>query len=64
MLIHGRHDLSGPLGTAWDLAAAWPDARLVVVEDAGHKGSATMRREQLAALDAFAAPDGGSRGIC
>ncbi|TXL87302.1 prolyl aminopeptidase [Streptomyces sp. IB2014 016-6] len=64
VLIHGRHDLSGPLGTAWDLAAAWPDARLVVVEDAGHKGSATMRREQLAALDAFAAPDGGSRGTC
>ncbi|WP_405677401.1 prolyl aminopeptidase [Streptomyces sp. NBC_01511] len=58
VLIHGRYDLSGPLGTAWDLAAAWPDARLVVVEDAGHKGSATMRREVLAALDAFAAPGG------
>ncbi|MET4924019.1 prolyl aminopeptidase [Streptomyces sp. PSRA5] len=53
VLIHGRYDLAGPLGTAWELAAAWPGARLVVVEDAGHKGSATMRREQLAALDSF-----------
>lgn len=54
VLIHGRYDLAGPLGTAWELAAAWSGARLVVVEDAGHKGSATMRREVLAALDAFA----------
>lgn len=53
VLIHGRYDLAGPLGTAWELAAAWPGARLVVVEDAGHKGSATMRREELAALDGF-----------
>lgn len=61
VLIHGSYDLAGPLGTARELAARWPDARLVVVEDAGHKGSATMRREQLAALDAFASGPGPGR---
>ncbi|GAA1182174.1 prolyl aminopeptidase [Streptomyces hebeiensis] len=60
VLIHGRFDLGGPLGTAWELARAWPEARLVVVEDAGHKGSDTQRREVRAALDAFAdRPHGG-----
>ncbi|MEW1723717.1 prolyl aminopeptidase [Streptomyces sp. NPDC093109] len=54
VLIHGRHDLGGPLGTAWELARAWPDARLTVVQDAGHKGSDTVRREIRAALDTFA----------
>ncbi|MEU3184533.1 prolyl aminopeptidase [Streptomyces sp. NPDC006923] len=54
VLIHGRFDLGSTLGTAWELARAWPDARLVVVEDAGHKGSDTERREVRAALDAFA----------
>ncbi|MFI5756201.1 prolyl aminopeptidase [Streptomyces sp. NPDC051569] len=54
VLVHGRFDLAGPLGTAWELAGVWPDARLVVVEDAGHQGSAAQRREVRAALDAFA----------
>ena len=54
MLIHGRFDLGGPLETAWELAQAWPDARLVVVEDSGHTGSDTMRKAILAALDGFA----------
>ena len=43
ILIHGRLDLSAPLLTAWQLARAWPDAKLVVVEDSGHTGSPTMR---------------------
>ncbi|MFJ4920986.1 prolyl aminopeptidase [Streptomyces sp. NPDC088725] len=54
VLIHGRFDLGGPLITAWELARAWPDARLVIAEDAGHKGSPTVRTEVLNALDAFA----------
>nr|WP_233518062.1 prolyl aminopeptidase [Streptomyces corynorhini] len=54
VLVHGRYDLGGPLGTAWELARAWPDARLIVVQDAGHKGSDTQRDEVRAALDAFA----------
>ncbi|MDP4507514.1 prolyl aminopeptidase [Nonomuraea turcica] len=54
VLIHGRLDLGGPVDTAWHLAQAWPDARLVVVDDSGHTGSETMRKEIFAALDAFA----------
>jgi proline iminopeptidase len=36
VLVHGRLDLGSPLATAWELACAWPDGELVVVEDAGH----------------------------
>lgn len=54
VLVHGRLDLSCPLDTAWELARAWPDAELVVVDDSGHQGSATMRDELLGALDKFA----------
>lgn len=39
MLIHGRLDLGSPLGTAWELAQVWPDARLVTVADSSHTGS-------------------------
>jgi proline iminopeptidase len=54
VLIHGRLDLGGPLETAWSLSRAWPDAELLVVEDAGHTGSLTSRARKRAALDAFA----------
>jgi proline iminopeptidase len=54
VLIHGRLDLGSPLGTAWELARAWPDARLVVVEDSGHTGGAGTRNEILAAIERFA----------
>ena len=54
VLIHGRLDLGSPLDTAWELARAWPDARLVIVENDGHTGGAETRNEILAALDRFA----------
>lgn len=54
VLIHGRLDLSCPLDTAWDLARAWPDARLIVLDDSGHQATASYREHVLAALDAFA----------
>ena len=54
VLIHGRLDLSSPLDTAWELASAWPDAKLVVLNDAGHQSSDSKREASLAALDAFA----------
>lgn len=37
-LVHGRLDLSGPADTAYELAQRWPDAELVIVDDAGHTG--------------------------
>ncbi|MFI2607460.1 prolyl aminopeptidase [Kitasatospora sp. NPDC018619] len=53
-LIHGRLDLGGPVDTAWQLAKAWPDARLTVVDEAGHTGSPRMRDAVLAAIGRFA----------
>ncbi|MEV6320257.1 prolyl aminopeptidase [Nocardia sp. NPDC051787] len=54
VLIHGRLDLSGPLYTAWQLAQAWPDAELQVIENSGHTGSPAMRTAILCAIDRFA----------
>jgi proline iminopeptidase len=54
VLIHGRLDMGSPLLTAWEVSRAWPDARLVVVDDSGHTGSETMNKEVLSALDGFA----------
>ena len=54
VLIHGRLDMGSPVGTAWELARAWPDARLVVVDDSGHTGSDKMRNAILDALNEFA----------
>jgi proline iminopeptidase len=53
VLVHGRHDLSCPLDTAWDLARAWPGARLVAVDDCGHKASPAMHAAVQAAIDQF-----------
>ncbi|APR75353.1 Proline iminopeptidase [Minicystis rosea] len=54
VLIHGRHDMSCPIQTAWELARAWPDAELVIIDDAGHKGSEAMSTALYDALDRFA----------
>ena len=42
VLIHGRNDLGGGACTPWELARAWPGAELIIIEDSGHTGSATM----------------------
>lgn len=42
VLIHGRLDLSAPLLNAWELAQAWPDAELKIIDDSGHTGSPAM----------------------
>ncbi|MFD7321447.1 hypothetical protein ACFV9D_10200 [Streptomyces sp. NPDC059875] len=54
VLIHGRQDMGGPLTTAWELARAWPDAELHVVERAGHLGGEETRALVLSALARFA----------
>ena len=38
VLIHGQFDHSAPIATARELADAWPDSELIVV-DAGHLAS-------------------------
>ncbi|WP_338320656.1 prolyl aminopeptidase, partial [Streptomyces lonarensis] len=54
VLVHGRHDMGGPPHTAWELCRGWPDARLTIVEDAGHLGNARSGGLVTAALDRFA----------
>ncbi|MEV5892814.1 prolyl aminopeptidase [Nonomuraea fuscirosea] len=54
VLIHGRLDMGGPPQTAWELAKAWPDAELIMVEDSGHTGSDTFRDAIFGAIDRFA----------
>jgi proline iminopeptidase len=55
VLVHGRQDMGGPLEPAWMLSKAWPDAELIVVEDAGHLSSTVTTGHVLDALDRFAA---------
>ncbi|MFC0548585.1 prolyl aminopeptidase [Kutzneria chonburiensis] len=38
-LTHGRLDLSCPVTTAYELAAAWPGADLFICDQSGHRGS-------------------------
>ena len=55
-LVHGRLDLAAPLVTAWELARAWPDAELVIVDKAGHTATGPGMGEALvAATNRFAA---------
>lgn len=35
-LVFGRYDLITPMGTAWTLKKAWPEAELIVIPDEGH----------------------------
>ena len=36
VIIHGRYDVVCPVKSAFDLHAAWPEAELKIVPDAGH----------------------------
>jgi proline iminopeptidase len=54
ILVHGRNDLGGPILTAWELARAWPDARLTVIEDSGHTGSESFSQAVVDATNEFA----------
>lgn len=53
VLIHGRYDVSGPLGVAWALHRAWPGSELVVLDDTGH-GGGSMTAAIITATDRFA----------
>jgi proline iminopeptidase len=36
VIVQGRYDVVCPVRSAWDLHRAWPEAKLVIVPDAGH----------------------------
>lgn len=52
VLIHGRHDISGPAITPWTLHKSWPGSRLEIVESEGHGGELEMELT-AAAIDEF-----------
>jgi proline iminopeptidase len=54
-LVHGRFDFQAPLENAYELSRAWPQAELVIVDEAGHVPTAGITRELVRATDRFAA---------
>ena len=53
-IVQGRYDMVCPACTAFELAAAWPAARLTVVPDAGHSAlEPGVRRALVAAVERF-----------
>jgi proline iminopeptidase len=47
IIVQGRYDMVCPIGSADELARAWPEARYVIVPDAGHSAMEPGIREQL-----------------
>ncbi len=55
VIVQGRYDAVCPIVSADELARAWPEARYVVVPDAGHSAfEPGIARELVAACDRFA----------
>ena len=53
-IVQGRYDMICPPETAYDLASAWPRARLTVVADAGHSAlEPGVRTALVAAVERF-----------
>ena len=38
-IVHGRYDMVCPLHNAWELARAWPRAKLAIIPGAGHSAA-------------------------
>ncbi|MEV4757350.1 prolyl aminopeptidase [Micromonospora sp. NPDC049559] len=56
VLVHGRLDVSSPPDSAWRLAQEWPEAELILVDEAGHGAGYPGQAEALLAATArFAA---------
>ena len=53
VIVQGRHDMGCPVQTAWELAKAWPGARLHIIEDAGHAGSDAAGQVVRDAIEEF-----------
>jgi proline iminopeptidase len=54
VIVQGSLDLGNLLGTPWSLVRAWPRCELVIIDDAGHGGSAAMTDALVTATDHFA----------
>ncbi len=56
VIVQGRYDVVCPARSAWDLHRAWPEAKLIVVPDAGHSMSEPGIRSALITETARMAP--------
>jgi proline iminopeptidase len=55
-IVQGRYDMICPASTAFELAAAWRNARLSIVPDAGHSAlESGIRRALVTAVERFRA---------
>lgn len=54
VLIHGRHDVSSPLESAWRLSRRWATSELRVLGDAGHGGGDPFVAAIVTAVAQFA----------
>ena len=55
VIVHGRNDRVTPVSEATDLHRLWPDARLLIVDDAGHSTfDPPLTRALIDAADAMA----------
>jgi len=54
VIVHGRYDMLCPVEAAVSLAATWPEAKLLIVPDAGHSAlEPGTRRQLVTATDRF-----------
>ena len=51
-LVNGRFDFQAPIGNAWELHRVWPNSEIVIVDNAGHGGSALITEALIRATDA------------
>ena len=55
VIVQGRYDVVCPMTSAWELHQAWPEAKFVLVPEAGHSAfEPGIQTELLNATDAFA----------
>lgn len=55
VIVQGRYDIATPPKTAWELHKAWPEAKFIMVPDAGHAFTEPgITHHLIEATDAFA----------
>lgn len=59
VIVQGRYDVVCPARSAWDLHRAWPQARLTIVDDAGHASFEPGIVDQLVTATDHFATEGG-----
>jgi proline iminopeptidase len=59
VIVQGRYDVVCPMESAWELSRAWPEARLHLVEAAGHSAwEPAITAALVEATDEFAGRGG------